>query len=239
MVRKVRELKLRLMSVDSLRVIKNFYTYEELSRLVGLPKSLLCRYVKGDILPLTSRAIKITKIASNILVEIIEKKLRMSRRGVIDIYSIAYDPYILRLAAYYAFLCFNDIEVDRVLTAAVNGIPLAVMISQTFDTKLAVALKAREVGDMKYLEAQYFSPSPPMFISLYLPETAVEEGEKVLIVDDLLRTGRTLNALMKLVQDAGAETIGVFALISLGSEWKNIIPQTLKRIVVVKSIDIG
>ena len=238
MVRKVQELKLRLMCIDSLRILKEFYTYEELSRVIKLPKSLLCRYVKGDILPLVDRALEITKITTTTLVEIIEKRLRMSKRGVIDIYSIAYDPNILRLASYYAFLHFNDIEIDRVLTAAVNGIPLAVMIAQTLETKLAVALKAREVGDMKYLEAQYFSPSPPMLTSLYLPEIAIERGERVLIVDDLLRTGRTLRALMKLVHDANARTVGVFALISLGEEWRKYIPRDLERVIVVKIVPV-
>ncbi|WP_243678510.1 phosphoribosyltransferase family protein [Vulcanisaeta distributa] len=40
-----------------------------------------------------------------------------------------------------------------------------------------------------------------------------------MIVDDIVRTGRTLNALIELVNSAGARLVGVSVLISMSKSW--------------------
>lgn len=49
-----------------------------------------------------------------------------------------------------------------------------------------------------------------------LHEDAVSPGETVLLVDDLLATGGTAGAALKLLEDLGAEVAGVSFLIELG-----------------------
>ena len=44
---------------------------------------------------------------------------------------------------------------------------------------------------------------------------AIKPGQKVLIVDDLLATGGTLDACAKLVEKLGGEVVGIVALIEL------------------------
>lgn len=52
--------------------------------------------------------------------------------------------------------------------------------------------------------------------SLEIHTDAVKKGDKVLIVDDLLATGGTAEAAVKLVQSLGAEVVGVTFVIELG-----------------------
>jgi adenine phosphoribosyltransferase len=51
--------------------------------------------------------------------------------------------------------------------------------------------------------------------SLEIHEDAVSKGQKVLIVDDLLATGGTAAATVKLVRELGADVVGVQFLIEL------------------------
>jgi adenine phosphoribosyltransferase len=51
--------------------------------------------------------------------------------------------------------------------------------------------------------------------SLEMHEDAVEKGERVLIVDDLLATGGTARATVKLVEEAGGRVQGLGFLIEL------------------------
>lgn len=50
---------------------------------------------------------------------------------------------------------------------------------------------------------------------LELQEAGVEAGERVLIVDDVLATGSTVEATVKLVEKAGGEAVGVATLIEI------------------------
>lgn len=51
--------------------------------------------------------------------------------------------------------------------------------------------------------------------SLYMHKDAISPGEQVLIVDDLLATGGTTEATVKLIQQLGGEIIGIAFVIEL------------------------
>ena len=51
--------------------------------------------------------------------------------------------------------------------------------------------------------------------SLSMHEDAVKSGDRVLIVDDLLATGGTLEATIKLIESRGAEVVGIACIIEL------------------------
>ena len=60
----------------------------------------------------------------------------------------------------------------------------------------------------------------------------------MLIVDDLLRTGRTLKALITIANKAKASIIGVFALISLGNAWREFINEKIRKVIIIKNIKV-
>jgi adenine phosphoribosyltransferase len=54
---------------------------------------------------------------------------------------------------------------------------------------------------------------------LEIHKDAIQPGQKVVIVDDLLATGGTALATIKLVEQAGGEVVGVRFAIELSSEF--------------------
>ncbi|WP_018123611.1 adenine phosphoribosyltransferase [Desulfovibrio oxyclinae] len=52
--------------------------------------------------------------------------------------------------------------------------------------------------------------------TLCMHADALEEGEKVLVIDDLLATGGTAQGMVKLVEDAGADIVGIGFVVQLG-----------------------
>ncbi|MEM4914124.1 MAG: phosphoribosyltransferase, partial [Desulfurococcaceae archaeon] len=56
---KADKMKLRLLSSEVLRHLKPVLSYRDISLITGLPESVLCRYVKGSIIPSFEQAVKI------------------------------------------------------------------------------------------------------------------------------------------------------------------------------------
>ncbi|HYB45499.1 MAG TPA: phosphoribosyltransferase family protein [Nitrososphaerales archaeon] len=58
-----------------------------------------------------------------------------------------------------------------------------------------------------------YSPSSVKY--LFIPRTALKKGEHVLIVDDMVRSGITIEALTNLAEKARAKIVGVFCIASM------------------------
>ncbi|WP_252901046.1 phosphoribosyltransferase family protein [Vulcanisaeta sp. JCM 14467] len=95
------------------------------------------------------------------------------------------------------------------------------MASYALNARLAIAKQYKDIASEDFYEVSYIVDSPPRRVSLYLPRHLLERGDEVLIVDDIVRTGRTLNALIELVNSAGARLVGVSVLISMSNSWIN------------------
>ncbi len=57
-------------------------------------------------------------------------------------------------------------------------------------------------------------------MTLYIPKEAIKKRDSVLVVDDMIKSGETQEALVNLVKKSKAEISGVFSLIAVGEEWK-------------------
>ncbi|MCR6669615.1 MAG: hypothetical protein NDF51_06410 [archaeon YNP-WB-040] len=216
------DLKLRLMVIERLRLLKDKYSYKQLSNLTGIPESVLCRYVKGSVLPGGETALELWKKLESVesLSSIIRSKIEYTPDGLLNLTKIVYNPYIIKLASQYAVMKFSSKKIKKVITAAINGIPLATEIAVNMEKELIVAKDAKEVGIKEFVEASYHPGGSSEMKTLYIPKGCIKHGDEVLIVDDLIRTGRTLNAIVKLVEKNKGRVEGVFALVVVGDKWK-------------------
>ena len=211
------------------------YLYEILLRNeVKISQPELKRYAAGTVLPPQLKALHIIQALryEKVFSQVVRKKLKIDENGVVNMAEMAYDEDVLTVAMAEAYLSFFR-SVDVVLTAAVNGIPLATLLAWSLDAKLAVARRERESQAIKYLSAQVFQADPPSIVYIYLPANHIPKNSRVLIADDLLRTGRTLKALLNLTSDADAYPIGVFALVSTSNAWRSVLSEEVRALVLL------
>lgn len=216
------DLKLRLMTIELLRTAKKQYTYRELSSKTGLPVTVLSRYAKGHVLPNTERARLLWRTLSKMVGLHVElrRRIMFNKDGYFDNTKIIGDFNLLRQAAHHALATFAGKRVTKVLTAAVDGIPLATMVGNSLGVNLVIAKQSKEVGVPTFLEETYVLRDSGITMTLYLPKDAVKRRDSILIVDDMIKTGETQAALVNLVHKARAEISGVYALIAVGNEWQ-------------------
>ncbi|MGB9842674.1 MAG: phosphoribosyltransferase family protein [Candidatus Bathyarchaeales archaeon] len=218
-------LKLRLMTIELLRTAKykRNITYRELASKTGLPVTVLSRYAKGHVLPNATRAKQLWRVLTKIvgLEPELRSRIKFDELGYFDNTEIIGDYNILQQAANYALANFAGKRVTKILTAAVDGVPLATMVGNALGVNLVVAKRNKEVGVKAFLEETYIlGKDSGVTMTLYIPREAIKRRDSVLIVDDMIKSGETQEALVNLVKKARAEVSGVFALIAVGEEWK-------------------
>jgi adenine/guanine phosphoribosyltransferase-like PRPP-binding protein len=212
---RVSDVKTRISSVELLATLKKTYSYKELSALLELSAPILSRYVRGHVLPSAARSEKfIATFREKLLRKMIMDEVRVSADGSYDVSALVFNVGLLRQIAKVVFSEFSLVSVDKVMTMEVDGVPLGAEVAGEFNVNLAVARDERDLGIEDFLEQKaVYSPSSVKF--LYLPRSALKKGEHILIVDDMVRSGITIEALTRLAERARAKVVGVFAIVSV------------------------
>ncbi len=212
---RVADVKTRISSVELLATLKKSYSYKELSAVLGLSAPILSRYVRGHVLPSAARSEKfIATFREKLLRKMIMDNVRVTADGSYDISDVVSNVGLLRQIAKVVFSEFSLVPVDRVMTLEVDGVPLASEVAGEFNVNLAIVRTERDLGIEEFVEQKaVYSPSSVKY--RYLPTTAIRRGDRILIVDDMVRSGTTIEALTRMAERARAKIVGVFAIASV------------------------
>ncbi|HIE47682.1 TPA: xanthine phosphoribosyltransferase [Candidatus Bipolaricaulota bacterium] len=124
------------------------------------------------------------------------------------------DPLLMRRAGEELARRFAGAGATKILTAEISGIAPALATGLALGVPVVYARKTRPITmtEPVYVES---APSHTKGLEVLLmasPEY-LQAGERVLVVDDFLASGHTIAALVRLVQKAGAELVGIGVLI--------------------------
>jgi adenine phosphoribosyltransferase len=118
-------------------------------------------------------------------------------------------------------------EADYLVTAEAKSIPLAYALSIETRLPYIVLRKSHKpyMGDA--LSAETLSITTNMPQTLYLDEKDrdVIKGKKVVLIDDVISTGSTLQGMRLIMHKAGADVIAEAAIFTEGdrAKWNNVI----------------
>ncbi len=116
------------------------------------------------------------------------------------------DPEVLEEVV-EAFLLMGDFDCDRIVTAEAMGFPLAALLSVRTG-KPYIFLRKKKYGlpgEVSVSQVTGYSKGD-LFLNF------VEEGDRVVFVDDVLSTGGTLKAVVEALRVAGAEIVDVLVV---------------------------
>ncbi|MHA1209550.1 MAG: phosphoribosyltransferase family protein [Candidatus Freyarchaeota archaeon] len=218
----VADIRRRIKSVELLKILKKNHTYEELAEITKLPVTVLNRYIKGHVLPSKDRAEELFKIFSKSfdIKREVSRRIKFDGQGYFDNTELLGDTLLMRLMAQTISEKYAGQKVSKVLTAAVDGVPIATHIANQLEAQLVIAKRTREVGISKFIEESYVPSFSGVFMTLYLPKRALTSRDRVLIVDDVIRSGETQRALVNIAEKSGAKIVGIFFIISIGKSWE-------------------
>lgn len=205
------EARFVLVVVEALRLAKQRYSYRELSKATGVPAPHLSRYVTGRGLPSLEKARQILEG----LWRLANPRKALAERlaetgGILDTSIVLTEPFYLLLAALYFMERIDAEKVTRILVPEASGIPFATTLSLALEKPFVVARRGPVLGD------DVCSDTVPSFC---IPRGSLSRADTVLLVDDIVETGRTLLAMKSLAEKTGARISSVVALVVVGEEW--------------------
>ena len=129
-----------------------------------------------------------------------------------DITTLFADPRGLRLAIDQMLHPFVGIKVDKIVGLEARGFILGAAIAHQLG-KGFVPIRKQGKLPGKTISESYTLEYGEAIMEVH--DDAIEAGEKVLVVDDLLATGGTAEAGLKLLERLGADVIGCSFVIDL------------------------
>ena len=107
------------------------------------------------------------------------------------------------------FELFKDKNISKILTIEASGIAIACYTAEHFNVPVVFAKKGnhKNVGNDVYT-AEVFSFTKGTSYDVTVSKRYINEGDRVLIIDDFLANGQAVLGLKKIIEDAGAELCG-------------------------------
>ena len=112
---------------------------------------------------------------------------------------------------------FEGKTFDKILTIEASGIGIACIVAQHFDVPVVFAKKAKSInidGDVYTAEVESFTHKNKN--QVIVSKKFLNEGERILLIDDFLANGCALLGLIQIVQAAGATVEGIGIAVEKG-----------------------
>ncbi len=112
---------------------------------------------------------------------------------------------------------FKDCGATKVVTIESSGIGIAVFTAKYFNLPALFAKKAqhKNVGNEVY-SAKCYSFTHGKEYTMNVSKKYLDSSDKVLIIDDFMAGGNACNALIDIINQAGAEVVGIGIAIEKG-----------------------
>lgn len=120
------------------------------------------------------------------------------------------DPILMDQIAEEFCRRFRDVRIDRILTMESSGISVAYAVARQLGVPMVVARKRPSVNlDGEAHTAEVASAPGEPTGTVIVSKKYLSEGEHVLLVDDILANGFSMQALISLADAAGASVEGI------------------------------
>ena len=129
-----------------------------------------------------------------------------------DITPLLQDPYARRMVLLEVEEHFKDKKIDVVASAESRGFIFGAILAHEFYCSF---VPLRKPGKLPYKTLRHNFVTEYSQDAFEIHEDAIKPGDNVLIVDDLLATGGTAEAAVKLIEQLGGKVAGLAFIIEL------------------------
>lgn len=111
---------------------------------------------------------------------------------------------------------FSDRRIDAIMTVETKGIPLAYATAACLNIPVVIVRRDNKVTEGSAVSINFVSGSTKRIQTMSLARRALKEQSHVLIIDDFMKAGGTIQGMMDLLYEFNATVAGVGVFVESG-----------------------
>ncbi|WP_053001184.1 xanthine phosphoribosyltransferase [Kosmotoga pacifica] len=162
------------------------------------------------------REVSAVERCSQLLRRLIEEEGTVLEGGILKVDSFLnhqINPVLMRSIGEAIGEYFAQVNLTKIVTVESSGIAPALATSLQLGVPTVFIRKKRPITMSNYIKGEAPSHTKGGITELFLSKEMVDSRDRVLIVDDFLASGRTIEAVADMVIKTGAELKGIVGVI--------------------------
>lgn len=137
---------------------------------------------------------------------------RLLPGGYVYLSDLIGRPDILRQVGRLIATQYVDKDVDVIMTVETKGIPIAQSVAMYMDKPFVIVRNSSHITEGPTVSVNYVSGSVKRIKKMELSRRTLSAGANVVVVDDFMKGGGTLNGMHSLIKEFGANLVGMTVL---------------------------
>lgn len=145
--------------------------------------------------------------------EQIAKSDRLLPGGYLYLNDILGNPRVVNKIGRLFASVFAERKIDVVMTVATKGISIAYAVASYLDVPVVIVRRDSKVTEGSTVSINYVSGSTKRIQNMVLSRRSLAEGSHVLIIDDFMKAGGTINGMISMLEEFKATVAGIGVLV--------------------------
>lgn len=209
---------------EDLTIVKE--TFEERGRglLVTVPGAA------GGVKFIPTMTDEDVKVVAIDLMEQLSKAERLLPGGYLYMTDLLGNPTLMNKVGKVFASAFAKEKIDAIMTVATKGIPIAHAIARHLNVPVVVVRRDSKVTEGPTVSINYVSGSARRIQTMVLSKRSMEKGQRVLITDDFMKVGGTINGMKSLLEEFNCELAGIAVLVEAEHEGEQLVEDYLSLV---------
>lgn len=134
---------------------------------------------------------------------------RLLPGGYVYLSDLLGEPELLRQVGQIIASRYSDQKIDAVMTVATKGVPIAQAVSNYLNVPFVIVRRDSKITEGSTVSVNYVSGSSERIEKMELSKRSLKRGSRVLVVDDFMKGGGTVNGMKGLIEEFEAELAGI------------------------------
>lgn len=192
---------------EDLTIIKETFEQRGIGMLITVPGAA------GGVKYIVKSNEEESSLFLNEMCDIMAKPDRILPGGYLYMNDVLGNPQLMKKVGRVIASAYAEQEINVVMTMATKGIPIANAVASYLNVPVVIVRRDNKVTEGPTVSINYISGSSKRIQTMLLSKRSLEEGSKVLVVDDFMKAGGTIKGMTDLLAEFNATVAGITVLI--------------------------